>query len=77
VLFTHFLKPQNTSIEAAAEATGLPTDVLHEVVAGTRSVTPDLALALAQLTRTVPEFWLRLQENVDAYAAKGKAAGAS
>ncbi len=77
VLLTHFLTPRNTTIEAAAEATGLPADVLHEVVSGTRTVTPDLALALAQLTRTTPEFWRRLQEAVDAHAAKGKAAGAS
>ncbi|NUR54938.1 MAG: HigA family addiction module antidote protein [Acidobacteria bacterium] len=75
VLLTHFLKPQNIAVEAAAQTVGLPADVLLEVVAGARSVTPDLALALAQLTRTVPEFWIRLQDAVDAHAAKGKVAG--
>jgi addiction module HigA family antidote len=34
-----------------------------------RSVNPDLALRLARVFKTTPEFWLRLQEAVDIWDA--------
>ncbi|MDX6531913.1 MAG: antitoxin HigA [Blastocatellia bacterium] len=34
-----------------------------------RSVNPDLAHRLARVFKTTPEFWLRLQEAVDIWAA--------
>lgn len=67
VLFTHFLKPKGTTVSEAAAAMGLPADLLGEIVAGTRDVMPETAVALARFTRTSAEFWLRLQEAVDVY----------
>lgn len=76
MLSTHFLKPRNLTVEAAAQALGLPDEHLRALVSGDRAVTPEMAAALAQFTRTSAEFWMRLQEAVDGYAAQDNAAAA-
>ena len=55
---------------------GLPADLLEEIVAGTRDVMPETAVALAQFTRTSAEFWLRLQEAVDVYRVQRRISSA-
>jgi len=70
VLFTHFLKPNGTTVSEAAARMGLPAQSVEELVAGVRDVTPETALLLAEFTRTSAEFWLRLQEAMDVYHAQ-------
>ena len=70
VLFTHFLKPKGTTVADAAAQIGLSAQHLQDIVSGNRDVTAQTAVLLARLTRTTPEFWLRLQETVDVYHAQ-------
>lgn len=48
---------------------GVPPRVITALLNERRAVTPDLALRLARVFKTTPEFWLRLQEAVDIWDA--------
>jgi antitoxin HigA-1 len=45
---------------------------INQIVNGRRSVTADMALRLARVTSTTPNFWLNLQRDVDLYEAGRK-----
>ena len=43
---------------------------LYAILAGTASVTPEMAMRLARLCDTPPEFWLSLQQSYDLWRAE-------
>lgn len=43
---------------------------LYAILAGTASVTPEMAMRLARLCDTQPEFWLSLQQRYDLWRAE-------
>jgi addiction module HigA family antidote len=47
---------------------------VNQIVNGRRSVTAEMALRIAHVTSTTPDFWLNLQREVDLYQARLKAA---
>jgi antitoxin HigA-1 len=61
--------------EMLAEAMGVSRFSVNQIVNGRRSITAEMALRLAHVTSTTPEFWLNLQRDIDIYQAKLKLAG--
>ena len=69
MLLEEFLKPLGISQSASAIQLGVSFPRLNEVVNGRRSVTPDTALRLAQVTGMSADFWLGLQQDWDLWHA--------
>ena len=69
MLLEEFLKPLGISQSAFAIQLGVSFPRLNEVVNGRRSVTPDTALRLAQVTGMSADFWLGLQQDWDLWHA--------
>jgi addiction module HigA family antidote len=53
------------SVDAAAEAMGIPVRVLSDVMSNRQRVTPDIADKLSIATGLSGGFWLNLQSNYD------------
>lgn len=69
MLLEEFLKPLGISQSVFAIQLGVSFPRLNEIVRGKRSVTPDTALRLAQVTRMSADFWLGLQLDWDLWHA--------
>ena len=69
MLLEEFLKPLSISQSAFAVRLGVSFPRLNEIVRGKRSVTPDTALRLAQVTGMSADFWLNLQTDWDLWHA--------
>lgn len=69
MLLGEFLKPLAISQSAFAIRLGVSFPRLNEIVRGKRSVTPDTALRLAQVTGMSADFWLGLQTDWDLWHA--------
>lgn len=65
MLLEEFLKPLGISQSAFAIQLGVSFPRLNEVINAKRSVTPDTALRLAQVTGMSADFWLGLQQDWD------------
>lgn len=76
MLLEEFLKPLGISQSAFAVQLGVSFPRLNEVINAKRSVTPDTALRLAQVTGMSADFWLGLQQDWDLWhALRSKEAG--
>lgn len=69
MLLEEILKPLGVSQSAFAIRLGVSFPRLNEVINGKRSVTPDTALRLAQVTGMSADFWLGLQQDWDLWHA--------
>jgi addiction module HigA family antidote len=69
MLFEEFLKPLGISQSAFAIQLGVSFPRLNEIIRRKRSVTPDTALRLAQVTGMSADFWLGLQQDWDLWHA--------
>jgi addiction module HigA family antidote len=69
MLLEEFPKPLGISQSAFAIRLGVSFPRLNEIVRGRRSVTPDTALRLAQVTGMSADFWLGLQSDWDLWHA--------
>lgn len=58
------------SISRAALELGVARQTLHRVLAGTASISPEMALRLGRLTGTAASGWLRLQQAYDLWHAR-------
>lgn len=72
VLRDEFLTQHDVTQDEFAEAIGMSRLTVNQIINGKRSITAETALRLAVATETSPEFWLRLQVNVDLYEARSK-----
>jgi addiction module HigA family antidote len=54
------------SVATAAERIGVPSVVLYDLIEGLRKVDDGLAIRLAMLSGTSPQFWLNMQAAHDA-----------
>jgi addiction module HigA family antidote len=70
VLRDRILVPLEVTQERLADALGVSRFSVNQIVNGRRAVTAEMALRLAQVTSTSPEFWLNLQRDVDIYNAR-------
>jgi addiction module HigA family antidote len=69
MLLEEFLKPLGITQSAFATRLGISFPRLNEVINAKRSVTPDTALRLAQVTGMSADFWLGLQQDWDLWHA--------
>ena len=51
--------------ERLAEEIGVSRQTVNELVSERRALSPSMALRLARLFGTSPEYWLNMQRNVD------------
>ena len=70
ILLEEFLKPMGITQYRLAKEIGVPQRRIGEIVAGTRSVTPDTGLRLSKFFGVSDDFWTGLQMDYDAAKAK-------
>lgn len=70
ILREEFLSPLGLSANKLAEALGVPTNRISEILAERRNVTADTALRLARAFGNAPEFWMNLQKAYELRQAK-------
>ena len=77
MLLEEFLKPMGLGQTEAARRLGISLNRLNEIVLGKRGVTAGMALRLARMLKTSPQFWMRLQADWDLHQAIRREAKAS
>lgn len=65
ILQEEFLEPLGMSQNALAQAIGVPSNRINELVRGRRDVTADTDLRLARYFSLSEGYWLRLQNTYD------------
>lgn len=65
VLEEHYIKPLKLNLQELADHLGIARNTLFKIRTGTASITPALALALANAFDTTPQLWLNLQQTYD------------
>lgn len=73
ILQEEFLEPLGLSQNALAQAIGVPSNRINELVRGRRGVTADTDLRLARYFRLSEGYWLRLQNTYDMMKARREA----
>lgn len=58
------------SVAGAARALGVSRQALHNVLAETAAVTPEMAVRFGKLTGRGPELWLAMQQARDLWVAR-------
>jgi addiction module HigA family antidote len=58
------------SISEVARQLGVSRQTLHRIMAGTHSITPEMALRLGKFCGNGPGLWLRLQQKYDLWHAQ-------
>ena len=69
ILYEEFMLPYGLSANKLAVAVGVPTNRITGLVNGTRAVTADTAIRLADAFGTTPEFWMNLQNHFELVVA--------
>ena len=69
ILREDFMADYGLSVAELAKRLGISRQSVNELVRCRRAVSPDVALRLARLFRTSPQFWLNLQRNIDLWEA--------
>ena len=64
--------PVRITQEELAQALKVSRHSINELVNGRRGVTADMALRLAHVLDTDPDFWLNLQRDIDLHRARRK-----
>lgn len=65
-----FLVPYRLSASRLARSIGVPTKRITGIIHGDRRITGEIAVLLAYVFKTTPEFWLNLQARHDLEAAQ-------
>ncbi len=65
ILNEHYIKPLNLNLQKLADRLAIARNTLFKIRAGKASVTPSLALSLAEAFDTSPQLWLNLQQKYD------------
>lgn len=73
ILQEEFLEPLGLSQNALAQAIGVPSNRISELVRGRRGVTADTDLRLARYFCLSEGYWLRLQNTYDMMEARREA----
>lgn len=65
ILEEHYIKPLNLNLQELANHLGIARNTLFKIRTGKASITPAIALALAEAFDTTPQLWLNLQQRYD------------
>lgn len=60
-----YLEPLGLSVTDAAKGLGVTRKTLSQLINGHQSISPDMALRLAEAFNTTPQLWLNMQQNFD------------
>jgi antitoxin HigA-1 len=60
-----YIKPLNLNLQKLSDRLGISRNKLFKIRAGEASITPSIALSLAEAFDTTPELWLNLQQAYD------------
>lgn len=60
-----YIKPLNLNLQKLADRLGIARNTLFKIRVGEASVTPSIALSLAEAFDTTPQLWLNLQQAYD------------
>lgn len=74
VLRAHFLTIEGITQDRLAQAMGVSRHSINELMNDRRSITAPMALRLARVLGTDPEFWLNLQQARDLFEARRESA---
>lgn len=58
------------SVSEAARQLGISRQTLHRILAGTQSITPEMALRIGKFCGNGPGIWLRMQQDYDLWHAE-------
>src|SRR5881394_830292 len=70
ILQEEFLTPHDLSIRHLAQAFGMDTNEIWEVIKGRRGITPRLAILLDHTFSSTAQFWMNLQSHYDLQVAE-------
>jgi addiction module HigA family antidote len=74
VLREEFMAPRGLTAAALARASGLRTGKISDIAGERTALRADVALRLARVLETSPEFWMNLQSRYDLDVAERAAA---
>jgi addiction module HigA family antidote len=69
ILRNHILRGTGITQDSLASALAVSRITVNQIINGRRTVTADMALRLARVLSTTPDFWLNLQRDLDIYEA--------
>ncbi len=72
ILAEEFLAPRKMTQTELAARMGVPRQRVNRLIHGARAVTAEMALLLAKVLGTTPEFWMGLQSRQDLWVARKK-----
>jgi addiction module HigA family antidote len=65
ILDEDYIKPLQLNLQKLADRLGVARNTLFKIRTGKASITPSIALSLAEAFDTTPQLWLNLQINYD------------
>ncbi len=69
-MLREFLEPMKLSQVELANRMGVPVQRVNTLVNGKRNITAETAILLSRILKTMPEFWMNLQDAHDLYEAQ-------
>ena len=72
ILDEDYVKPLKLNLQKLANRLGISRNTLFKIRAGEASVTPAIAISLAEAFDTTPQLWLNLQINHDLWLEEQK-----
>ena len=67
-----YIKPLNLNLQKLADRLCIARNTLYKIRAGEASVTPSIALSLAEAFDTTPQLWLNLQQTYDLWVEESR-----
>jgi addiction module HigA family antidote len=67
-----YIKPLNLNLQELAENLGISRNSLFKIRTGKASISPSLAVCLAEAFDTTPNLWLNLQQNFDIWVEENE-----
>jgi addiction module HigA family antidote len=65
ILDEHYIKPLSQNIQELADNLGVARNTLYKIRSGKTSITPNIAVRLAEAFDTTPGLWLNMQQKYD------------
>ena len=71
MLREEFMPDFGLTVAALAKRLGVSRQSMNEIVRERRAVSPEMALRLARVFGTTPQYWLNMQRNIDLWDSLG------
>ncbi len=65
ILDEDYIKPLQLNLQKLADRLGISRNTLFKIRSGEYSITPEIAISLAEAFDTTPQLWLNLQQSYD------------